>query len=541
MIDHENHSDGFHEESPATGRSDGSALSPAAETLSWTAQYGAQGITLQDAPVFLDDRSLTLDTSVRRLEFLSNFTEARGLVSSFDCGSKEQRAMFVECLAGDVATGRDMILAEKCQQIVTAIKNSLESLAKRRSGVTAWSQSIQLACDSFFTSPRLANYLNAYWALWHPNCPIIHKPTFNVQASPAMLLAVMALLGACLSPVPGDRESALMWLDAVEEWVFSAPEFSDDPLQPHPGGEHSSTLRKRLDALRTAYCVVLLQTWEGNDTAKRRVGRSRYTDVIGVFRSVCDEDISHGNLSYYVASEEAWKAFALTEELIRTLTYVVLLDTAYVIFNNTPPRMAPGEARVVLTCPEACFQADSVQAWTSALQLWQSSSLGQNQPLIHQATSILWKESLTQSDRDMLCSMSSLNFFTLVHPLHVELFHARCHPLPASQTALVRRALDAWRAIWLDRTGIEGLEELPPSRAADCWKRLGFAGYAPEFWCLADIVLNSSESVALNAYDRCGGHASSSSITQLLSRYDVSDMSQVHKLVDLFGSMQLAA
>lgn len=124
--------------------------------------------------------------------------------------------------------------------------------------------------------------------------------------------------------------------------------------------------------------------------------------------------------------------------------------------------------------------------------------------------------------------------------LHVQLFHARCHPLPASQAAFIRRALDAWRKNWLERTDLVGLEETSPSLAADCWKRLGFARYAPEFWCLADLILNSSESMQYQQYDRNGNTAGCSLVTQLLNRYDESDMSQVHLLVDMFASVNLA-
>ncbi|KAM3419620.1 hypothetical protein BST61_g2958 [Cercospora zeina] len=486
-----------------------------------------------------------LEPNVRRLEFLSNFTDTKGLASSFDCGSPEQRAIFIDCLdSQNIEPQLDRILAEKSHNIVTAIEHNSELLTRRRASDVRWPDSLKTACCEFFAPSQLHSHLAAYWALWHPNCPIIHKPTFTVFESPPMLLAVMALLGACLSPVPGHRESALLWFDPIEEWVFSAPELTDDPLRIEPSDQNSNALRERLDALRAAYCVILLQTWEGAEAAKRRARRSRYTDIIGVFRSVCNDDISHGDLSRYMQGPsrvEAWKEFAVKEELIRTLTYVVLLDAAYVIFNNTPPRMAAGEARFSLSCPESCFQADNVQAWTDAIQPWALSELGRRQPPVHQVISMLWADSLSDADEILLRSTSSLNLFILVHPLHVQLFHARSHPLPASQTALVRRALDAWRRIWLERSGPPGLEERTPTRPADCWKRLGFARHAPEFWCLADLILNSSESMQSQFYDQSDGFTGKSLISQLLSRYDESDMSQVHKLVDLFGSMQLAA
>ena len=105
---------------------------------------------------------------------------------------------------------------------------------------------------------------------------------------------------------------------------------------------------------------------------------------------------------------------------------------------------------------------------------------------------------------------------------------------------MIRRALNAWRRTWLERTGLAGLEEIPPSRASDCWKRLGFARYAPEFWCLADLILNSSESVQYQQYDQSGDTAGHSLVNHLLKRFDESDMSQVHLLVDMFASITLA-
>ncbi|KAF2218090.1 hypothetical protein CERZMDRAFT_30941 [Cercospora zeae-maydis SCOH1-5] len=485
-----------------------------------------------------------LEPNVRRLEFLSNFTDTSGLASSFDCGNPEQRAMFIDCLGSQVIEPQlDMVLAEKSHTIVTAIAHSSELLLRRKTSDVDWPEFSKTACYDYFAPSQLHSHLAAYWALWHPNCPIIHKPTFTASECPPRLLAVMALLGACLSPIPEHRASALLWFDSVEEWVFSAPELTDDPLQIEPSDQSSNALRERLDALRAAYCVILLQTWEGAEAAKRRARRSRYTDIIGVFRSVCNDDISHGDLSRYLQGPsrvEAWKEFAIKEELIRTLTYVVLLDAAYVIFNNTPPRMATGEARFALSCPELCFQADNVQAWTDAIQSWAHSELGRRQPLVYQVISMLWANRLSDTDAILLRSMSSLNLFVLVHPLHVQLFHARSHPLPTSQTALVRRALDAWRRIWLERSDPPGLEERTPTRAADCWKRLGFARHAPEFWCLADLILNSSTGMQSQTYDRSNGFTGKSLTSQLLSRYDESDMSQVHKLVDLFGTMQLA-
>jgi hypothetical protein len=41
----------------------------------------------------------------------------------------------------------------------------------------------------------------------------------------------------------------------------------------------------------------------------------------------------------------------------RTLAYIFLLDTAFVIFNNTPPKISVSELNIDPLCSEQCFQA----------------------------------------------------------------------------------------------------------------------------------------------------------------------------------------
>lgn len=72
----------------------------------------------------------------------------------------------------------------------------------------------------------------------------------------------------------------------------------------------------------------------------------------------------------------------------------------------------------------------------------------------------------------------------------------------------------------------------------DSLQKLGFSRYAAEFWCLAGHILASSEAAELTSFDQTA-NVNESLIAQLLNRYDESDMSQVHDLVSLFGSLSL--
>lgn len=105
--------------------------------------------------------------------------------------------------------------------------------------------------------------------------------------------------------------------------------------------------------------------------------------------------------------------------------------------------------------------------------------------------------------------------------------------MPGSQTPLQRQALDNWKRVWAQRTIWQDLVH-----TSDSAQKQGFYKYAPEFWCLADHFLASSEAAHLTDFDQTTA-VNENLIAQLLSRYDESDMSQVHDLVSLFGNLSL--
>jgi hypothetical protein len=80
-------------------------------------------------------------------------------------------------------------------EIISRIKEVI-SLKPRNSIVSlTWSSLLEELCLQFFSPPNLHKYLNLYWASWHPNWPVIHKPTFNPVAAHPVLVAAMALVG----------------------------------------------------------------------------------------------------------------------------------------------------------------------------------------------------------------------------------------------------------------------------------------------------------------------------------------------------------
>jgi Zinc finger, C2H2 type len=178
-----------------------------------------------------EDRSEDLDS----LSFLENFTSNSGLVSSFDCGTLDQRRQFASELAeseraSDLikshtdpraadafilsfagATESDIAGMEQCgtdagdryrdplllksQEIINIIELAILLKSPQSPVSLVWSSSVQTLCLQFFSPENMRRYLECYWAIWHPNVNFMHKPTFDPLSSKAALVAAMSLIG----------------------------------------------------------------------------------------------------------------------------------------------------------------------------------------------------------------------------------------------------------------------------------------------------------------------------------------------------------
>lgn len=220
-----------------------------------------------------------------RLTFLERFTRNAGLVSSFDCGTEEQRRLtemhFRRVIQSPPPLSAGHGLDVKCREIVSLIEEVVK-ICPRNSSVQerSWTAELEAACIRFFNPTSLSLYLELFWALWHPNVNFLHRSTFNARTAKASLLASMVTIGASVSTNATDRANAKAWYNCVEEVVFQDDDFcANDEDRTFPSKE-------RLQALQAAYIVCLYQNWEGTDFSKRRVRRFRYNTLIAVLLSL---------------------------------------------------------------------------------------------------------------------------------------------------------------------------------------------------------------------------------------------------------------
>ncbi|KAH7116307.1 hypothetical protein EDB81DRAFT_701899 [Dactylonectria macrodidyma] len=468
-----------------------------------------------------------------RLDFLEKFTSTHGMASSFDCGSSRDRKRIMLALAP----------APSPAQLSTPERNwnAVSHGSELPSITTGWTPLTMMLCYRFFSPSNLDKYLVSFWSFWHPNWPVFHKPTFDPVDYPARLLASMALIGACLVTDDCDHGQSLFWIAAVEEWVLSDPSFSETPIPESHGELDEPQVRSRLNALRAAYCLVLVQSWEGSGSQKLRARRSRFTQVVAVARSFGPSILTHGDLNKYTWVNDLhrnWRIFILKEELIRTVTFVFLLDLGYVIFNNTPPRMMMSELDIGLACPEPCFQAVDAEAWLFSAKAWSETYLGQRQPSMSTIMEVVMKHVPSSEEWKILKQMTSLNFFTVASAFYSLIFHHHGGPSSWNQATLIRHSLRNWRQAWLSREPMGSLQELEHAMLFEGWRKIGFMRYAMEFWYLGCIVYKRTEyTLGSRCNSRQGPRGSFNK--GFLESYDNSDMEQVHELIVEFHEMNL--
>lgn len=214
---------------------------------------------------------LQLSDSMVPIEVNGNFDKGRD--SSF----------FFEDVPEGASFGNEDWLSDSLVGVTNKIVSGLKAATQHRnqgSPITFdWSPLIEQICVQFFSPPNINIYLLLFWSFWYPNCPIIHKPTFDIYNAPHTLLVPMLLIGASLSPDESVNRNAKLWFSSAEDMVFAGEHFQHAIRTKH---KNHPPKRKTLQALQAAYLMCLLQNWEGDDSSKQRIRCYRFSMVITV-------------------------------------------------------------------------------------------------------------------------------------------------------------------------------------------------------------------------------------------------------------------
>jgi hypothetical protein len=380
-------------------------------------------------------------------------------------------------------------LEKKSAEIIACIQRATE-LKQPNSNVSfRWLRRYEALCRLFFSKSMILHFLESYWGSWSGNFFNVHRPTFDPVTAHTPLLATMVLMGAALCPQENYRNAAATFFDAVEEWLFQHEDFTEVPLEVAGNDSDLVQVERRMNALRAAHMMVLIQTYEGSKVAHTRVIYQRYAQLVAVARSLCNACNTHGDLRKYIQSpdpREAWNRFRVIEDVIRTVNYAFLTDWCHCMFRNTLPLVRLDDLFIDLACPAICYQAPTVSLWQSSMKIWAESDIGRRQMSYADAMLIMCEESVSPEDSQVLMQMSNLNLCTLIFGFNAMIAHLRAAQGFVKPSENIRYALENWAEAWTHRKPWPGLDEdQSPFRAGVN----GFPYRCQEFYCVAYVLL----------------------------------------------------
>lgn len=214
-----------------------------------------------------------------------------------------------------------------------------------------------------------------------------------------------------------------------------------------------------------------------------------------------------------------------------TLQWVFLVDVAFTMFHNMPPRVKLNELKMGLASGEVCFQAQTATECLSYFQEWSSRAGRHKNASLSSLITLFCTSDLDGAVLHALSYEAFVNLWcvvcckSLVTPLslsyrqrslhldaafHVMLFYLELSPDPKPRFLPIRTGLSSWKTVWNQRFrnldeqffDVAITQQISKERKekdsrpqpvlideSSLWKRLGFWKYAPEFWLLAYVQL----------------------------------------------------
>ncbi|RVX74164.1 hypothetical protein B0A52_01996 [Exophiala mesophila] len=169
------------------------------------------------------------------------------------------------------------------------------------------------------------------------------------------------------------------------------------------------------------------------------------------FRNLVQCHVKHEDLSLLTVQSFNWQKFVETEEMIRILLWVFLLDTAFVVFNNTPPQLALREISTGLASSERCFQAETSSACLDQIQQWVARAGNGRSPSMYSLFQRFCSYEMDQDDINRVAHEGFINLWCVVCAFLSMTFYL--DPLTANGHSFqsVQRGLTNWKLVWNQR------------------------------------------------------------------------------------------
>ena len=212
---------------------------------------------------------------------------------------------------------------------------------------------------------QIERCLQVYWLIYHPQYPILHKPSFsNYDAHPLLLLA-MIMLGAGLSTCTGNDELA----------IFHHPKaLADEIAGPLRWLILSNSDCKPPARLWVIQSLLLLETYEITSTTRflheraylhhgAKIQLLRRSPVLGG-DPLKDEDEDDA----YLPANHVWKKWVEVESMKRATLMAFYLDTVHATVYGHMVVLYAHQIRLSLPCEDELWEFDNVGQKTDSFK-----------------------------------------------------------------------------------------------------------------------------------------------------------------------------
>lgn len=239
--------------------------------------------------------------------------------------------------------------------------------------------------------------VDLFFRYYHRHCPILHKPSFCPLIVPMPLLLAVMALGGMYYKDPDKVSWIRRLLNLIEAYIYGLPGLRDE----YEGdldlsqAANDDILHQQFQTFQGAYLIIVAQYFSGSITARWRVRQQRFSRVLTVrlayrlhrrrradplsFRlrapSICQLlNISllyrspmntHSGVGYGKSPISGWESPVCTisaiDEFYRTMNVLLLLDSAFGIFDNVQPRIDLCELDLQLPCDSTYFEIANYQ------------------------------------------------------------------------------------------------------------------------------------------------------------------------------------
>ncbi|KAJ8117826.1 hypothetical protein OPT61_g1069 [Boeremia exigua] len=328
-----------------------------------------------------------------------------------------------------------------------------------------------------FTNANVQRFVWGFFHYFHDQFPILHRPTFDVQAVSTPLLLIVVLFGS-MSFSPSDMSVlSRKFFDVAEACVFKRLAAMPKLRQ----SDNSSFNDTELELFQACLLTLMVQNNNNDISTRRRLRLLRIPYLVAAVRA--SGLFAYNRLCRLEDGQQwAWHNFISDEKRIRVAAWTYMTDCTLALFFNSPPQIAISEMTGGFPCGEVLFEARSESDFHQLNWMQASGQLPNTLPKL---LTDFFLRPIPAPDLQADVTITAANMLIVICALLSLTMTLRMNLLASDNVETLLRATYRWKSLW-DSFYLDGDNQEVQHK--------GFERHALEYWWLARVLLKAIQS-----------------------------------------------